>query len=66
MTASASASASASAPQRIFFDGAMRPIEEVAAALLEFGRSVDYIFRFFEFRLGVGQFAGENEASHAD
>lgn len=42
-------------PQRIFFDGAFRPIEDVAAIMLDGGSTVEKIFRKFELCLGVGQ-----------
>lgn len=49
-------------PQRIFFDGEMRPIEQVFAVMLEGGYTETDILRSFEFTLGVGRYASTEGA----
>lgn len=54
-------------PQRIFFDGEMRPIEQVFSIMRDGGHTDDEIFGSFEFKLGVGRFAAlkETESTYA-
>jgi hypothetical protein len=42
--------------QKVFFDGQMREVSQVAGVLLESGKSPDYIFRKIGFLLGFMTF----------
>jgi hypothetical protein len=46
--------------QKVFFDGEMRPVMEVASVLAENGRSVDFIYRRISFLLGLTSFEQDN------